>query len=103
MRVDYYFSLNEFISEWICFEHTGYARGKAEAWWRQRSDEPVPDSAEDAVAIANAGGLAPTLAVTVRHVAGEKYDRVVSYRLGDRPGRLPEPEYVPADDDIIPF
>ncbi|NLX57713.1 MAG: DEAD/DEAH box helicase family protein [Phycisphaerae bacterium] len=103
MRVDYYHSLNGFVSEWVCFEHTGFARDKAEGWWRQRSDEPVPESAEDAVAIANAGGLTPTVAVTVRHVAGEKYDRVISYRLGDKPGRLPEPEYVPADDDIIPF
>jgi DNA repair protein RadD len=103
MRVDYYFSLNEFISEWVCFEHTGYARNKAEAWWRQRSDEPVPETAEDAVAIANAGGLAPTLAATVRHVAGEKYDRVIAYRLGDKPARLPEPEYVPADDEVVPF
>jgi len=39
----------------------------------------------------------------VRHVAGEKYDRIINYRLGDKPSRLPEPEYVAADDDIIPF
>jgi DNA repair protein RadD len=103
MRVDYYFSLNEFVSEWVCFEHTGYARGKAEGWWRERSGEPTPESAEEAVGVAQAGGLAPTLAVTVRHEAGEKYDRIVNYRLGPQPVREAEPEYVPADDDLIPF
>jgi len=103
MRVDYYFNLNEFVSEWVCFEHSGFARNKAEKWWRERSDEAMPESAEDAVAIAQAGGLCETLAVTVRHVAGEKYDRIIGYRLGEKPSRLPEPEYVAADDDIIPF
>lgn len=103
MRVDYYADLNTFFSEWVCFEHTGYARGKAEKWWRERSEEPTPESAEDAVAVAQAGGLCETLAVTVRHVAGEKYDRIIGCRLGNRPAPLAEPEYMPADDDIIPF
>jgi len=103
MRVDYYADLNTFFSEWVCFEHTGFARNKAEKWWRERSNEPLPESAEDAVAMARAGALCETLAVTVRHVAGEKYDRIINYRLGDKPSRLPEPEYVAADDDIIPF
>ncbi|NLX60643.1 MAG: DEAD/DEAH box helicase family protein [Phycisphaerae bacterium] len=103
MRVDYYADLNTFFSEWVCFEHSGFARNKAEKWWRERSNEPMPESAEDSVAIAQAGGLCETLAVTVRHVAGEKYDRIINYRLGAKPSRLPEPEYVAADDDIIPF
>jgi len=103
MRVEYLVGWNHWQSEWVCFEHTGYARGKAEAWWRERSNEPVPDTVDEAVDIANAGGLAPTLAITVRHVAGEKYDRVMKYRLGPKPVRDPEPEYVPADDDLIPF
>jgi DNA repair protein RadD len=29
-------------SEWICFEHTGFARTKAEQWWALRSTEPPP-------------------------------------------------------------
>jgi len=103
MRVDYYYSLHGFVSEWVCFEHTGFARNKAERWWRERSNEPLPESAEDAVAMAQASALCETLSVTVRHVAGEKYDRIIGYRLGEKPSRLPEPEYVAADDDIIPF
>jgi hypothetical protein len=33
MRVDYYDGLLCVASEWVCFEHTGYARQKAEQWW----------------------------------------------------------------------
>ncbi len=39
MRVDYYDGLLRCASEWICFEHTGYAREKAVSWWWRR--EPV--------------------------------------------------------------
>ena len=41
MRVDYSCGLARH-SEWVCFEHTGYARQKAVAWWQQRSAAPVP-------------------------------------------------------------
>jgi len=88
LRVEYRIGWNKYISEWVCFEHTGYARNKAEAWWRARSNEPVPDTIEDAVAICNAGGVANTLAVTVRHVAGEKFDRIVKHQLGPIPPRM---------------
>ena len=103
MRVEYQVGWNHWQSEWVCPEHTGYARGKFEAWWRERSNEPLPDTADEAVDMANAGALAPTIATTVRSVAGEKYDRIVRCRLGPKPVRDLEPEYVPADDDIIPF
>mgnify|MGYP000428855696 CR=1 FL=1 len=108
MRVDYRVGFNRFVSEWICFEHDGYARQKAVAWWRQRSHEPVPDTIEQAVELADMGALAPTLAITVLRKPGEKYDRIVGYKLGQKPPR-PEsedglPECVPAaDDDSIPF
>ncbi len=110
MRVDYRVGWNQYVSEWVCVEHTGYARARAEAWWRQRSNDPVPDTAEEAVELAQAGGLAPTLAITVRTVAGERYDRIVKHVLGEKPppvggGDLAqgEPEYVPSCDDGVPF
>ena len=104
MRVDYRIAVNDYQSEWICFEHTGYARNKAEAWWKQRSSEPVPETAEEAVELAQTGCLTPTSAITVRSVAGEKYDRIVQHTLGDRPtlDLVGDPQYVPAEDDI-PF
>jgi len=88
MRVEYRVGFDDYHSEWICFEHTGYARAKAEAWWRARSAEPVPDSAERAVELADAGALAETSVITVRSVAGEKYDRITDYQLGPIPPLL---------------
>ena len=111
MRIDYRVGFNDYRSEWVCFEHTGYARGKAEAWWKLRSHEPVPDTVEQAVEICEAGGIAPTLAITVRTVTGEKYDRIVNHQIGPIPprldggderdeGNLPDPTW---PEDEVPF
>ncbi len=65
--------------------------------------------------LAEAGALAPTLAITVEKKAGDQYERIVACRLGDKPPRLDDPdaapEYRPAPagttygipDDEIPF
>jgi len=115
MRVDYRIGFNRWQSEWVCLEHTGYARHKAELWWRRRSNVPVPETAEDAVYYAQSGALAETKSITVRSVAGEQFDRIVGYELGERPSYrepgwdepddedVPEPVGSLADDDDIPF
>jgi len=113
LRIDYRCGFNDYHSEWVCLEHDGYARQKAEAWWKARSHEPMPEMIEQAVDIAEAGGLAPTRAITVRSVAGEKYDRIVKHQLGPIPPQLDgsDEREVPAsadphdwiDDDQIPF
>jgi DNA repair protein RadD len=103
MRVTYRLGLSHWQSEFICVEHDGYARQKAEMWWRRRSPDPVPDSAERAVEIAEAGGLAVTEAITVRTVAGEKFDRIVSYKLGPQPAPVPAGEFGEYDPDEVPF
>ncbi len=113
MRVDYRCGFNDYHSEWVCVEHTGYARAKAEAWWRQRSNEPVPETAEQAVDICEAGGIAETKAITVRSATGEQFDRITDYQLGPIPprldggderedGDLQVPDW-PPDDSEVPF
>jgi DNA repair protein RadD len=87
MRVEYRIGWNQYVSEWVCPEHTGYARAKFEKWWLARSMTPPPTSAEDAVRLANDGALAETKSITVRTVSGEKYDHVIGYEIG------PIPEY----------
>jgi DNA repair protein RadD len=82
MRVDYKVGWNRFKSEWICFEHSGFARLRAVAWWRRRSPDRVPDTAQEAVDIANNGGLALPRAITVRTVEGEPYERIIDCELG---------------------
>ncbi|MBN2447717.1 MAG: DEAD/DEAH box helicase [Phycisphaerae bacterium] len=113
MRIDYRVGFNDHRSEWVCPEHTGYARGKFEAWWRARSSELLPATAEEAVEICMAGGIAETKRITVRSVVGEKYDRIIDYQLGLIPPRLDGsderdgddlPDYVFTEDDSgVPF
>ena len=33
LMVTYVYGYQQAVSEWVCFEHSGYARGKAERWW----------------------------------------------------------------------
>ncbi len=103
MRVSYCVGLNHWQSEYICVEHKGFARQKAESWWRRRSPDPVPDTAERAVEIAEAGGLAHTEQITVRTVVGEKYDKITSYKLGPLPEAIPTGAFVGYEPDEIPF
>lgn len=68
MRVDYQVGFNEFKSEWVCPEHTGYARGKFEKWWHERAALgcPMPRSAREAVSLANEGLLAAPESITLK-------------------------------------
>jgi DNA repair protein RadD len=63
----------------------------------------VPESAERAVEIAEGGGLAHTEMITVRSIAGEKYDRIVRYKLGPMPESIPAGEFGAVDLNEIPF
>jgi DNA repair protein RadD len=101
MRVDYRLGLHHWQSEFICVEHDGYARQKAEGWWQRRSPDPVPDTAERAVELAESGALCPTHAITVRSVVGERFDRIIGYDLGSRPDAVPAGD-VFADEEV-PF
>ncbi|MFQ5733107.1 MAG: DEAD/DEAH box helicase [Planctomycetaceae bacterium] len=101
MRVQYLVGFEYWVSEWICFEHSGWPRRKAEQWWNSRSPDPVPDTAEDAVRIAESGGIAETESVTVRSVAGEEYDTIIGYKLGPLPE--PSPFFASIDPDDVPF
>lgn len=108
LRVDYRLGLSHWQSEFICVEHDGYARRKAEAWWRRRSPDPVPATAERAAELAEAGALAIPDSITVRNIAGEKWDRIIDYELGSLPEpietveRVPEYEFAIRDDEV-PF
>jgi DNA repair protein RadD len=117
MRIEYRTGWQHYVSEWVCPEHTGWARQKFVQWWSERSWMPPPTSAAEAVRLAEDGALAPTRRVTVRAVSGEKFDRVTAYELGPKPEYYPEPGWndcrdeepqpAPAlawgDDDDIPF
>ena len=79
------------FSEWVCPEHTGYARSKFEKWWAARasSDFPMPDKAEDVCEADFMGMLRTVKRITVKRVAGKHYPEIVGYELGDFPENSP--------------
>ena len=76
LRADYF---GGFVrhSEWVCFEHTGYARQKAVAWWQARSAEPVP--ATVAAALGKTGNLSTPTAIFVR--PSGRFTEIVNHRF----------------------
>jgi DNA repair protein RadD len=42
MRVDYYSGLLRVASEWVCFNHVGYPKQKAQDWWLKRDKTFMP-------------------------------------------------------------
>lgn len=80
LRVDYTVKLLEgglipkTVSEWVCFEHTGFARTKACLWWQARSVADVPKTIEEALSLLNRGACRmPLQLITVRD---GKYTRI---------------------------
>ena len=78
MRVDYHLCNGRAQSEFVCFEHAGYPRRSAEQWWRSRSRDAVPSTAERAVEIARSGELAHTARITVSHEVGVRSTAALS-------------------------
>ena len=109
IRVTYWCGLNERYSEWLCPEHTGYARKKFEKWFlARRADEGVfvPATVEEFMEHAFAGLIRNTSSITVQRIAGEKYPNITKTEVGSLPERKQGPEYetIDAQDyDDLPF
>jgi DNA repair protein RadD len=79
LRVDYWSGWKRVASEFICLEHTGYARMKAARWWMERSEQAPPDSIAEALERIKAGELREPSPIAVQMDGG--YPRVVSCRF----------------------
>lgn len=104
MKVEYKVGWNRYISEWVCPEHTGFARQKFLRWWKERTDAPAPVTARDCVDYCLDEGIAEPTAITVTTPPGDKYDRIIRYELSPKPESA---QYVPvrmdyAEEDV-PF
>ena len=89
------------ISEWVCVEHDGFARKKAEKWWFERTEIECPYTAEEAVAIQRGQGLADTIEITTKQDG--KYRRIISAVLGDKPDFWEEQTSDTWEDEEAPF
>jgi DNA repair protein RadD len=104
VRVTYHLDLLHSISEWLCPEHTGYARRKFEKWWKEHAmpECPTPATAEDVCEFAFMGMIREVKKIKVRTVTGEKYPNVIGYELGDAPAAVAA-ESESMDDEDLPF
>lgn len=79
LRVTYQCGLRRF-SEWVCIEHGGFARAKADTWWSARAGVPAPGSVNDALELAF--GLPKPEAIEVDET--DKFPQVLGYRFPER-------------------
>jgi DNA repair protein RadD len=84
LRVDYYGPMLRVASEWICFEHQGYARTKAVTWWISRAPGSlVPKTIDEA--LDRIDELNEPVALTIDE--RNKYPEIKSYEwASDNPG-----------------
>lgn len=80
LRVDYYAGLRRIASEYICFEHDGYAKAKAHQWWkvRRREYDSLPESVGCALEMVNKGvGIKKPISILIN--PKEKYPRILNF------------------------
>lgn len=75
MRVEYRTGVAEWVREWVCPEHTGYARNKAEQWMNARGYNLL--TVDDALAV---DWPVPK---RIKVKTGGQWPEVVEYDLGD--------------------
>ena len=86
----YYYGFAGRACEYVCIEHTGYARTKAEKWWALRSREPMPSTAEEAAAAGYDDRIAAAEFVLIApHPTNKDWVQVDAARLAPRPVPMP--------------
>jgi DNA repair protein RadD len=93
LRVEYYSGLRRVAQEWICFEHGGFARAKAEAWWGRRSADDVPRTTDEA--LSRVDSLAEPSAITVNESG--QYPEIIGYQWSEH-----EPIGIPGSSELLP-
>ncbi|MBF0181933.1 MAG: DEAD/DEAH box helicase family protein [Magnetococcales bacterium] len=78
MRVEYLCGFN-WHREWVCLEHTGYARQKAVSWWMRRAPEGmrVPDCVAEAMTMLDHLRIPTEIAIR----RGDRFVEVVGARF----------------------
>ena len=95
------------ISEWICPEHSKFARLQFIRWWNARSTMDAPDTVEDSLFLLSVGACRHPVRITT--VKEGKYTPIKSCDFGDvqKPTELKEvqakPEVFSGEGDDVPF
>jgi DNA repair protein RadD len=78
LRVDYWNGLRVVCSEWVCFDHEGFAGAKAQQWWSKRVGAPVPSTSKALEIIQS--GIKPLVPVSVQVNETGKYPELIGYQ-----------------------
>jgi DNA repair protein RadD len=85
LRIDYDCQqdgmMKQTISEWVCIEHSGYARTKAGLWWQARSLLDCPDDITEAIDLFRRGALRNPATITTEREG--KYFRIKSVEFAE--------------------
>lgn len=84
LRADYKFHFQRVATEWICVEHEGFARQKAEQWWQDHLGGTCPATIDAALDIVDQ--LEQPVAIALE--PDGQYDRVVNRRFTDAPAMV---------------
>ncbi len=81
IKVTYGCGMLESFSEWVCLPdyYEGFAVIKAREWWKDRSEEPFPETVEEFMFLSDSL-LAPT---SVMVILEGKFQRVTGCRFGE--------------------
>lgn len=97
LRVDYYCTretgnMQEKISQWVCFDHSGYPRSSANQWWLARCVAyPPAETVEEAYQAGLAGDLKEPVRIKA-HREG-KFWKINCFELADPQPRQEEEEF----------
>jgi len=93
VRVDYHIDMLTNFSEWLCPEHTGYARTKFERWWAKHAPGcPPPQTVKDTIFLANEGAVSMPKTIKVRTESGKKFPEIIGCTLEPRPAPATDEE-----------
>ena len=81
LRVDYYSGFLRVASEWMCFDHTGYARQKAVEWYMNRCSAHAPGNTRAVLEQIEQGYITPDKPSEIAVRLNGKYKEVVSKKF----------------------
>lgn len=85
LKAQYYAGFRPIASEWVCIEHDGFARRKAEGWFAERVAESCPQSIDDAIALLEADSRPVRRIGLLPDPANPKYQRITRIEYADAP------------------
>lgn len=103
VKVGYYCGYRVFY-EYVCFQHEGFARRKAEQWWKLRTDMHVPETTAHALSIAHK----LRASTHIRVWTNKEFPEILAHcfdgsKFGADVVTLPQLPTVSVQDDEIPF